>query len=171
MELFKNVFQKRAIHQAIEIERKFLVASDFKPYAIGKIEIRQGYLSTDPARTVRIRITGTDAFITIKGASDETGTSRFEWECPIPVDEAQSLLNLCLPYIIEKTRYIIEVETLVFEVDEFKGFNQGLVIAEVELENPQQKIPMPEWIGQEVTNDARYYNSYLSQHPFSTWKP
>ncbi|HAN00796.1 MAG TPA: adenylate cyclase [Marinilabiliales bacterium] len=169
MELFKNVFHKKTVHQAFEIERKFLVTYDVKPFAIGKIEIKQGYLSTDPARTVRIRITGTDAFITIKGASDETGTTRFEWESPIPMEEARSLLDLCLPHIIEKTRYIVELEDLVFEVDEFEGLNQGLVIAEVELTDPQQEIPIPEWLGEEVTNDTRYYNSYLSQHPFSTW--
>lgn len=169
MDLFKKVFPGKS-HESYEIERKFLVAADFKPYADGKIEIKQGYLSADPERTVRIRITGTDAFITIKGASDETGTSRFEWETQIPADEAHSLMELCLPGIIEKTRYIVEYDEWVFEVDEFHGLNQGLIIAEVELSEPDEEINLPEWLGDEVTQDYKYYNSYLTKHPFTTWE-
>jgi adenylate cyclase len=169
MGLFGNIFGKEDTNAALEIERKFLVIGDFKVFSTGKYDIIQGYLSTDSERTVRVRIASDQAFLTIKGASDETGTTRFEWEQTISVNDAKALLKLCLEYPIEKTRYIVEIDEFIFEVDEFKGVNEGLIIAEVELSDPTDEIPTPEWMGQEVTNDARYYNSYLSQHPYSLW--
>ncbi|MBV7441866.1 CYTH domain-containing protein [Weeksellaceae bacterium TAE3-ERU29] len=147
-----------------EIERKFLVInSDYKEQALKKQQIIQGFLSRVPERTVRIRISGEKGFITIKGKSDEKGLSRFEWEKEIPLVEAQELLKLCEDGIIDKTRYYVKVENHTFEIDEFKGSHHGLVIAEVELNHPEEKFPKPEWLGEEVTGDKRYYNSYLSK--------
>jgi adenylate cyclase len=154
----------------IEIERKFLVVGDFKHFAVSSHKILQGYLNSDPARSVRIRIKGEKGFITIKGTSNQKGTTRFEWEKEIKVDEAEKLLQLCLPGTIEKTRYIIPFNEVIFEVDVFEGQNKGLVLAEVELESENQVFELPAWIGQEVTGDKRYYNSYLSEHPFINWK-
>jgi adenylate cyclase len=153
-----------------EIERKFLVQGDFRLMAAGKFEIKQGYLSIDPERTVRVRITSKKGFLTIKGPSDASGMSRFEWEQEISLGDAKGLLKLCLPHLIEKTRYVVEYEDHVFEIDEFQGANQGLLLAEVELSSTAEECSLPDWIGQEVTNNPRYYNSYLSNHPFSTWK-
>ena len=152
-----------------EIERKFLVAGEFRQFATAEYRICQGYLSSDPQRTVRVRIKGDKGYLTIKGASTADGLSRFEWEKEIAVSEAEMLLKLCLPGAIEKTRYIIPFGGLTFEVDEFFGENAGLVMAEVELESATQQVSLPEWLGQEVTGDKRYYNSYLSQRPFSKW--
>ena len=152
-----------------EIERKFLVKSEFRHLATAEYKICQGYLAADPQRTVRVRIKGDKGYLTIKGASTDDGLSRFEWEKEIAVSEAEMLLKLCLPGAIEKTRYIIPFGGLTFEVDEFFGENAGLVMAEVELESATQQVSLPEWLGQEVTGDKRYYNSYLSQRPFSKW--
>ncbi|MBP5668557.1 MAG: CYTH domain-containing protein [Salinivirgaceae bacterium] len=152
-----------------EIERKFLVAGEFRQFATAEYRICQGYLSSDPQRTVRVRIKGDKGYLTIKGASTADGLSRFEWEKEIAVSEAEMLLKLCLPGAIEKTRYIVPFGGLTFEVDEFFGENAGLVMAEVELESATQQVSLPEWLGQEVTGDKRYYNSYLSQRPFSKW--
>lgn len=151
-----------------EIERKFLVAGEFRHLATAKNRICQGYLSADPERTVRVRIYGDKGFITIKGASN--GMSRFEWEKEIPADEAEMLLRLCLPGMVEKVRYIVPMDDLKFEVDEFFGENEGLVMAEIELPDENRKIELPDWLGEEVTGDKRYYNSYLSKCPFSRWK-
>lgn len=154
----------------IEIERKFLVTSEgYKAEATRSTRIVQGFLSTDPERTVRIRIKGSAGFITVKGKSAEDGVSRFEWEREIPVTEAETLLKLCLPGIIDKIRYEIPVADVVFEVDEFFGDNTGLTIAEVELTHVTQQFPKPIWLGQEVTGDIRYYNSQLSNNPFKNW--
>lgn len=154
----------------IEIERKFLVHSDaYKKWANKQVRIVQGFLSTDPERTVRVRIKGTSGYITVKGKSAEDGVSRFEWEREIPVIEAEALLKLCLPGVIDKIRYEIPVADVVFEVDEFFGDNEGLTIAEVELTHAAQQFPKPDWLGQEVTGDIRYYNSQLSKHPFKNW--
>lgn len=155
----------------IEIERKFLVkAHDFKAEAYKKTRIVQGFLNTDPHRTVRIRINGEQAFITVKGLSNKTGLSRFEWEKEIPVNEAEALLALCEPGIIEKVRYLLKKNNHTFEVDEFLGENQGLVIAEVELKDENESFTKPAWLGPEVTGDVRYYNSQLSKDPYINWK-
>lgn len=154
----------------IEIERKFLVTSDaYKKEAFSKKRIIQGYLSSNPERSVRIRIKENKAFITIKGISNDSGLSRFEWEKEIPVDEAQSLLLLCEKGIIDKTRFEVKVGTHTYEVDEFYGENEGLEMAEIELNSENEKFDKPNWLGEEVTNDNHYYNSYLSKNPFKNW--
>lgn len=154
----------------IEIERKFLVIGDYKPLVEGKIGIKQGYLSRNKNSTVRIRITNSKGFITVKGESDSTGRSRFEWEKEISRNEAELLLGLCEGHIIEKTRYVIDNGFHVYEIDEFEGKNKGLVMVEVELKSENEQFEMPPWMGKEVTNNPRYYNSYLSKHPFTEWK-
>lgn len=154
----------------IEIERKFLVTSDaFKKEAFTQNRIAQGYLSAVPERTVRVRIKGDKGFLTIKGGSNESGLSRFEWEKEIPVDEATSLLKLCEKGVIDKTRFEVKMENHVFEIDEFHGENEGLVMAEIELESETETFEKPNWLGKEVTNDNRYYNSYLSKNPYKNW--
>jgi len=154
----------------IEIERKFLVNSTvYKDEAFAKTRISQGYICTDPKRTVRIRIKGNEGFITIKGESSSSGLSRFEWEKKISFEEAQQLLILCQKGKIDKTRYEIKSGHHTFEVDEFHGDNEGLVIAEIELSAETEAFEKPQWLGEEVTNDERYYNSYLSQTPFGEW--
>ena len=154
----------------IEIERKFLVISDeFKNDAIAKKCIQQGYISSNPERTVRIRTNGKDGYITIKGKSSTSGISRFEWEKMISLEEATALLKLCEKGIIEKNRYEVKVGHHVFEVDEFFGKNEGLMIAEIELKSEDEEFEKPDWLGEEVTNNVKYYNSYLSQHPFTKW--
>lgn len=151
-----------------EIERKFLVCSmGWKVGAVG-IPYRQGYLCRQEARTVRVRIAGDEAYLTIKGQA--LGIARLEYEYPIPLAEASELLDrLCLKPLIEKTRYRIEYRGRVWEVDEFSGENQGLVVAEVELESPDQPLELPDWVGEEVTHDPRYLNANLVEHPFSRW--
>ena len=154
----------------IEIERKFLVTSEaFKKEAFAQNRIAQGYLSSVPERTVRVRIKGDKGFLTIKGASNETGLSRFEWEKEIPIEEATALLKLCEKGIIDKTRFEVKIGNHIFEVDEFYGENEGLIIAEVELKSETEAFEKPVWLGKEVTNDIRYYNSYLSKNPFTNW--
>lgn len=154
----------------IEIERKFLVRGAYKGLASSSFLIAQGFLNTNPERTVRIRIKGEKGFITVKGKSNEAGTKRFEWEKEIDITEAEALLDLCEPTIIKKTRYIIPLEDdLFYEVDEFHDANDGLVIAEIELPSEDAAFEKPEWLGEEVTGDVRYYNSMLSKKPFSKW--
>jgi adenylate cyclase len=154
----------------IEIERKFLVTSAiFKKEAFSKNRIKQGYLSSIPERTVRIRLKGDTAYITIKGASNETGMSRFEWEKEISVDEAEKLLLLCEKGVIDKTRFEVKIGKHIYEVDEFYGLNKGLVVAEIELESEGETFEKPQWLGKEVTHDNRYYNSNLSITPFTKW--
>ena len=155
----------------IEIERKFLVTSQaFKKEAFAQSQIAQGYLSSILERTVRVRIKGDKGFLTIKGASNESGLSRFEWEKEIPVVEATALLKLCEKGVIDKTRFEVKIGNHIFEVDEFYGENEGLIIAEIELQSESETFEKPDWIGKEVTTDKRYYNSCLSQHPFRDWK-
>lgn len=155
----------------VEIERKFLVKSnDFKKQAFTQNTIAQGYLSSVPERTVRVRIKGHKGFLTIKGISQSGGMSRFEWENEIPLGEAQQLLKLCEMGKIEKTRYEIKSGEHVFEVDEFYGENEGLVMAEIELNSEDEVFEKPEWLGEEVTNDERYYNAYLSKNPYKDWQ-
>jgi len=156
---------------AIEIERKFWIKNkDWKVAANapeGKV-LKQGYLSTDKERTVRVRIYGTKGFLTIKGKS--VGMTRAEFEYEIPVEDAIPLLKLCHQPIIEKVRYKIHLDNLIWEVDEFDGVNEGLILAEVELESEEQKVNIPSWAGEEVTGDIRFYNSSLVNNPFTKWK-
>ncbi|MFD0977343.1 CYTH domain-containing protein [Salinimicrobium gaetbulicola] len=151
-----------------EIERKFLLKStvNFKKEARKNTRIVQGYLNSNPERTVRVRIKGEKAFLTIKGISNESGLSRFEWEKEIPVSEAETLLPLCEPGVIEKVRYEVPVGKHIFEVDEFFGSNDGLILAEVELSTEEEEFEKPVWLGEEVTGRKEFYNSYLSKHPF-----
>lgn len=154
----------------LEIERKFLVISDdFKKEAFAKHEIAQGYLNSNPERTVRIRIKGESGFLTIKGKGNKTGMTRFEWETEIPLFEAKPLLALCEKGIIHKIRHEVKVGNHTFEVDEFLGENEGLVIAEIELKSENENFKKPIWLGKEVTNDNQYYNAALSLNPFKNW--
>ncbi|HOP59263.1 MAG TPA: CYTH domain-containing protein [Bacteroidales bacterium] len=152
-----------------ETERKFLISGEFRHEKYICSKIKQAYISTVPDRTVRIRISDNRGFITIKGGSDLSGMCRFEWEKEISVKEAEDLLLLCEPGIIEKTRYRINKGKHTFEVDEFTGSNSGLIIAEIELAEEDEEFEKPEWLGKEVTGDPRFYNSYLSKNPFSKW--
>ncbi len=155
---------------SLEIERKFLVKSnDFKGEAYLKKNIKQGYLNSDKNRTVRIRIADDTAFITIKGTSNTSGTTRFEWEKEIDKNEAEQLLLLCEPSIIDKTRYLVQKEQHTYEVDVFFGDNKGLQIAEIELTSEDENFEKPTWLGKEVTGDKKYYNSSLSKTPFKDW--
>ncbi len=155
----------------IETERKFLVNStEFINLATNKSEISQGYLNSNSERTVRIRLMNNKGFLTIKGKSNESGISRFEWEKEIDFNEAQSLLLLCEEYILSKTRYIIPAEKHIYEVDVFHGANDGLIVAEIELQSEDDLFIKPQWLGKEVTGDKKYYNSYLSKQPYSSWK-
>lgn len=154
----------------LEIERKFAVKStNFLANAKESYKITQGYLNTDKNRTVRVRIKDNKGFITVKGISSADGLSRFEWEKEIYIKDAEALLLLCEDFVIDKTRYIIPFDAVVFEVDVFEGANKGLVIAEVELESTEQQFEKPEWLGEELTGDERFYNAYLSNVPFSSW--
>ena len=146
-----------------EIERKFLVKNDdYKLEAERILHIVQGYLNRDPQRTVRVRIQNGTGFLTIKGASDKTGTTRFEWEKEILIEEAQALLELAEPGIIEKVRYVIPAgNDLYFEVDEFLGDQTGLTLAEIELPDPQTPFNKPDWLDKEVTGQKAYYNSQM----------
>lgn len=154
---------------ALEIERKFLVKGNYKEYAYAHEEIVQGYLSSVKERTVRVRIKGEKAYITIKGISNESGISRFEWEKEISINDARELLKLCEPGIIDKIRYYIKSDKHTFEVDEFNGENQGLVMAEIELSSENEQFEKPDWLGEEVSGDLRYYNSSLTKLPYSKW--
>jgi len=154
-----------------EIERKFLVKStDFIKESNVNNRIVQGYLNSNPERTVRVRIKGNKGFLTIKGKGNESGTTRFEWEKEISLFEAEALLQLCESGSIDKIRYEISIGKHMFEVDVFSGENQGLIIAEVELSSENEFFEQPNWLGKEVTGDKKYYNSYLSENPFCTWK-
>lgn len=153
-----------------EIERKFLVTGDYKSQAYAQSHIVQGYISSARGKTVRVRIRDTKGYLTIKGAANASGTSRYEWEKEIPLNEAEDLMQLCEPGIIDKTRYLVRSGKHTFEVDEFYGENEGLVVAEVELSAEHESFEKPDFIGQEVTGDVRYYNSQLMKCPFTTWK-
>ena len=151
-----------------EIERKFLVITALFPGSDQKEIIKQGYLSVDPDRVVRVRIEGEKAWLTIKGKSK--GITRQEFEYPIPVADAEALLRLVLFPCIEKIRHRVEYGGILWEVDQFLGLNEGLVLAEVELVAENQEVNLPPWVESEVTSDGRYYNSWLSEHPWSRWK-
>jgi adenylate cyclase len=153
----------------VEIERKFLLKGDAWRTLAQPVLLRQGYLSTDPARTVRVRIEGTAGTLTIKGKN--SGATRGEWEYPVPVLDATELLDtLCQRPLVEKYRRRIEYQGHTWEVDEFLGENAGLAVAEIELASEDEAFDKPDWIGEEVTGDARYYNSSLIRTPYSTWK-
>ena len=155
---------------AQEIERKFLIKGDFKPFVVKETRIIQGYLSSVPERTVRVRIKGEKGFLTIKGIGNESGASRYEWEKEISVEDAKSLLTLCEPGIIDKTRFIVPEEGgLKYEVDEFYGDNNGLIVAEIELPTEEYHFKKPEWLGEEVTGDLKYFNSMLMKNPYKKW--
>jgi len=147
---------------AREIERKFLVRGEFRHLTERHIEIVQGYLSVDPARVIRVRISdGNYAVLSVKAPAEDTGLSRHEWEFAIPVTEALEILKVCLPEVISKTRYIVPFSGHRFEIDVFHGKNEGLIIAELELESEDEFFERPEWLGEEVTGNPEYYNSNL----------
>lgn len=155
----------------LEVERKFLVTSSaYKNEAKTQTRIVQGFLSTDPERTVRVRIKGEQGFLTVKGKGNDTGTTRFEWEKEISFSDATDLIDLCEAVILEKIRYEIPTGKHVFEVDEFLGENKGLIVAEVELQHEDETFAKPHWLGKEVTGNVKYYNSQLSQHPYQDWE-
>lgn len=157
----------------IETERKFLVHKAGRPYAAqayGSSRIIQGYICSGRGRTVRVRIRDGKGFLTIKGPSAGGGMSRYEFEKEIALDEAEHLMRLCEPGIIDKTRYLVRCGRHVFEVDEFYGENDGLVMAEVELQSEDEPFSRPDFIGDEVTGDRRFYNSSLRGMPFSLWR-
>lgn len=154
---------------AQEIERKFLVSGEFKSQAFNQSRISQGYISSVRGRTVRVRIRDDKGYLTIKGASNVSGTSRYEWEKEIPLSEAEELMKLCEPGVIDKIRYLVRSGDHIFEVDEFYGENEGLIVAEVELASEDESFIKPDFIGLEVTGDIRYYNSQLMKKPYKTW--
>lgn len=154
-----------------EIERKFLVKdSSYKDMAVSSSRIIQGYICSERGRTVRVRIRDNKGFLTIKGASADNGLSRYEWEHEIPVGEARELMKLCQTGMIDKTRYLVKFGKHIFEVDEFYGENEGLVVAEVELASVDEKHEVPPFLGEEVTGQVKYYNSFLMKCPFKTWR-
>jgi adenylate cyclase len=154
----------------IEIERKFLVLNNnFIALAVAKNRIVQGYLNSNPERTVRVRIKANKGFLTIKGKGNDSGTTRLEWETEIPLPEAEKLLSICENGVIDKIRYEIPSGKHTYEVDVFAEENNGLVIAEIELSAENESFEKPNWLGQEVTGDNRYYNAYLSNNPFGSW--
>lgn len=152
----------------VEIERKFLVVGDqWRAIATGQI-YRQGYIPTQGFTTVRVRVVGDRGYLTIKGAM--VGLARAEYEYPIPLADAEEMLEtLCDRPLIEKMRYVLEQDGLRWEIDEFKGANQGLILAEVELSSPDQPIPLPDWVGRDVSHDSRYFNANLARVPFTQW--
>ncbi|ACB49881.1 putative adenylate cyclase [Crocosphaera subtropica ATCC 51142] len=157
------------IIMAIEIERKFLVINDnWRSLGIGKV-YKQGYIATaDKITTIRVRIIGNEAYLTIKSKTE--GISRQEFEYPIPLEDAEIMLNtLCDRPLIEKVRYTINQEKLIWEIDEFKGDNEGLILAEIELKSEDQVINFPDWVGEEVSHDPKYYNVNLVKHPYKIW--
>lgn len=156
------------MHQ--EIERKFLVNGEFKSQAYAQSRIVQGYICAARGRTVRIRIRDNQGYITIKGPSDVGGLVRMEWEKEIPLEEARQLMKLCVEGVIDKTRYLVRSGQHIFEVDEFYGDNEGLIMAEVELSTPDEPFTPPSFLGKEVTGDVRFYNSHLMLNPYKNWK-
>ncbi|MCH2182860.1 MAG: CYTH domain-containing protein [Mariniblastus sp.] len=151
---------------AVEIERKFLVARDDFPDG-PSVLIRQAYLTREPGRTVRVRVFDEEGWLTVKG--ERVGASRPEFEYSIPLGDARQLIDLCLPFAVEKRRFLVSHGNHVWHVDQFLGKNSGLLLAEIELQSEEEVFQMPEWIGREVTGDERYLNSYLSIYPFQSW--
>lgn len=156
--------------ELIEIERKFLVVSDaFKSEAYRRTRIIQAFLNSDKSRIVRVRISGDEGFLTIKGEPSEDGVSRFEWERQIPKSDAEALLKLCEEGFIDKIRYEVKAGEHIFEVDEFFGSNEGLIVAEVELSHISEVFLKPKWLGKEVTGQSKYFNSQLLKNPYKNW--
>lgn len=155
---------------AQEIERKFLVTGEYKSQAYAQSRIAQGYICCARGKTVRVRIRDRQGYLTIKGPSGTSGIARYEWEKEIPLQEAEELMKLCEPGIIDKTRYLVRSGRHTFEVDEFYGENEGLTVAEVELASEDEPFVKPDFIGQEVTGDVRYYNAQLRIRPYTTWR-
>jgi adenylate cyclase len=154
----------------LEIERKFLIKNtEFKKACFKKRHIIQGFLNSNKNRVVRVRIIDNSAFLTIKGISDNSGTTRFEWEKEIALEDAKDLMILCEKDIIEKNRYYHTLGKHIIEIDEFLGKNKGLLIAEIELKNKNESFLKPDYLGVEVTNEEKYYNSSLSKNPFKNW--
>lgn len=154
---------------ALEIERKFLVTGDYKSRAFSHSHIMQGYICRESGRTVRVRIRDGKGYLTIKGPSDKSGLGRYEFEREIPLSDAEELMKICLPGIIDKNRWLVKSGRHTVEVDEFFGENEGLVVAEIELEDENEEYERPDFIGEEVTGDKKYYNSNLMVHPYSKW--
>ena len=154
---------------ALEIERKFLVVGEFRDQAYSFSRIRQGYISSGNGKTVRVRIRDDRGYLTIKGPSDQAGLARYEFETEITLSDALDLMKLCEPGIIDKTRYLVRSGNHVFEVDEFYGDNEGLIMAEVELHSEDEPFQKPSFIGPEVTGDRRYYNAHLRRNPYKLW--
>lgn len=154
---------------ATEIERKFIVKGDFSADVFDAQRIVQGYICSEPGRTVRVRIRGEKGFLTIKGPSDEKGLSRYEFEQEVPLADAEQLLKLCEPGAIDKVRHLVRAGKHIWEVDVFHGANEGLVMAEIELASEDEVFEKPEWIGEEVSGDRRYYNSMLTKEPYTGW--
>lgn len=154
----------------LEIEQKFLVVGEYKSLATAKSRIVQGYICSARGRTVRVRLRDEKGYLTIKGPSINNGLTRYEFEKEITIDEALSLLKLCEPGIIDKVRWLVPCGEHIIEVDEFHGDNEGLVMAEVELQDENETFERPGFLGEEVTGDRRYYNSNLRQVPYKEWK-
>lgn len=153
-----------------EIERKFLVEGDFSKQVVNSTRIVQGYISSQPGRTVRVRIRDKEGFLTIKGPSDEKGLSRYEFEQKIPLSDAEALMKLCEPGIIDKVRHLVPAGRHTWEIDVFHGDNEGLILAEIELLSEEDPFERPDWLGKEVSGDRRYYNSMLTRMPYVNWK-
>ena len=156
----------------LEIERKFLVVGEFRNLATSSTHIAQGYIASGNGRTVRVRIRGDKGYLTIKGPSNQDGLARFEWEKELPLEEADALMKICEPGIIEKTRWLVPSEDgrHTWEVDVFEGDNAGLIMAEIELENENEVFKKPHFIGKEVTGDRRFYNSHMRHYPYKLWR-
>jgi len=152
-----------------EIERKFLVCGEFMDKATESTEIVQGYLSSSPGNTVRVRVRNGKGYITVKGKAGVSGIERYEWEMEIPVSDARELLKVCEPFPVEKTRYLVPYGGHIFEVDVFHGENSGLVMAEIELDSADEAFEKPPWLGEEVSFDPRYFNAALAAKPFNRW--
>ena len=155
---------------AKEIERKFLVEGDFKPEAISKTRIVQGYICSEKGRTVRVRIRGDKGYLTVKGAASANGLSRYEFEREVPLEDAEQMFRLCETGSIDKERYLVPCGKHTWEVDVFHGPNEGLIVAEIELSSEDEPFERPDWLGKEVTGDRRFYNSMLMQMPFNRFK-
>lgn len=153
-----------------EIERKFIVTGEYKHLAYNRTHIEQGYMATEAGKTVRFRIRDDKAYLTIKGPSTNGGMTRYEFETEIPMDDAKELMKLCMPGRIVKDRWLVRSGKHVVEVDEFFGENRGLVIGEIELESEDEQYVKPDFLGEEVTGDHRYYNSHLMRRPYTTWE-
>ncbi|MRR23471.1 CYTH domain-containing protein [bacterium] len=152
-----------------EIERKFLVCGEFMDKATESTEIVQGYLSSSPGNTVRVRVRNGKGYITVKGKAGVSGIERYEWEMEIPVSDARELLKVCEPFPVEKTRYLVPYGGHIFEVDVFHGENSGLVMAEIELDSADEAFEKPPWLGEEVSFDPRYFNAALAAKPYNRW--